>query len=47
MPKDIYTQTELVNLIVVSKTRAKALGVDIDHPEYEYEHPEYEYEIYA
>ena len=36
MPKDIYTQTELVNLIVVSKTKAKTLGVDIDHPEYEF-----------
>lgn len=35
--KDIYTQTELVNLRVVSKTDAKRkYGVDIDKVEYGY-----------
>lgn len=33
--KDIYTQTELRNLIVVSKTKAKKLGVDVDNQDYE------------
>ena len=35
--KDIYTQTELTNLRVVSKTTAKReYGVDIDRIEYDY-----------
>lgn len=34
--KDIFTQTELTNLRVVSKTTAKReYGVDIDAPEYD------------
>lgn len=35
--KDIYTQTKLTNLRVVSKTTAKReYGVDIDAPQYDY-----------
>jgi len=35
--KDIYTQTELTNLRVVSKTIAKReYGVDIDAPQYDF-----------
>ena len=35
--KDIYTQTELTNLRVVSKTEAKRkYGVDIDKVEYDF-----------